>query len=388
MKKLFIACLVLLLFSSFGFAAGGHETKAYMFWAEGCPHCHKEQVFLDAMEAKYPELEVHRYELLESVPNQELFLQMGETCGFNPSSVPTLIIGEKHFVGYDSDETSSAEIEAEIAGCIENGCRDALEIAEPNGVESCEATDTVTLPFLGRVGIDAFSLPVFTVVIGLLDGFNPCAMWVLTFLIALLIGSGDRKKMMIIGGTFIFVSGLVYYMFIAAAFNVVSYLKYMPWLRAVVGLGAIAAGVINLKDFFWFGKGISLSIPLHLKKKIVHRMNELVKQSIAPAMMLGVMAVAVTVNFVELLCTAGLPVIYSTIISMHELPRIEYYLYFALYILMYMLDDLAIFAIAVYTMTKHQVTQKEGKWLKLVSGLMIAGLGFVLILKPELLMFG
>ncbi|MFC1454721.1 hypothetical protein ACFLQI_01390 [Candidatus Undinarchaeota archaeon] len=386
--KLRLAFIPIFLFLILAPALAVDEVHAYMFWAEGCPHCHDESLFLDTLEEKYPELEVHRYELTSDVENQELFLQMGETCGFNPSSVPTLIIGEETFVGYRDELTSGREIEKKIVECIEDGCKDAKEITEPNGEEICEVDEMITLPIFGEVSKGAFSLPVFTIIIGLLDGFNPCAMWVLTFLIAVLVYTDDKKKMMIIGGIFIFVSGLVYYLFIAAAFNIVNYLKYMDWLRILVGLGAIFAGLVNLKDFFYFGKGFSLSISAKHKKRIVHKMNELVKQSLMPATILGIIALAITVNFVELLCTAGFPVIYSSILAFHNLPPMVNYLYFGLYILMYMIDDLAIFSIAVYTMTKHKFTKKEGKLLKLISGLMITLLGLILILRPELLMFG
>lgn len=385
MRKVLLLLLALALFSQLGLAEAaesGEKIPVYVFWMEGCPHCEKAIPFLEGLEGEYP-IEIQAYEIHDPVSN-EMFKEMAESCGFEPKGVPTIFIGDEHFVGFMDVETNGPGIISKIESCLEEGCPDPGE----DIVAQCEAKETIRVPVLGEVVVSELSLPIFTITIGLLDGFNPCAMWVLTFLLALLIYTQDRRKMLLVGGIFILTSGIIYYMFIAAWFSVFEYLQFLPGLRAAVGIGAILMGIVNIKDFFAFGKGFSLSIPKSLKPKIVRKMSAISKEAALPASILGVIALAVTVNFIELLCTAGFPMIYTNVLAMYGLPSTTVLLYFALYIVMYMLDDAAVFLIAIYTMEKAHLTKKQGRLLKLVSGLMILLLGLILVLRPELLMFG
>jgi hypothetical protein len=224
--------------------------------------------------------------------------------------------------------------------------------------------------------------------VGLLDGFNPCAMWVLLFLLALLVYTKSRKKMFIVGGIFIITSGVVYYFFMAAWLNLFLFIGFITALRIIVGLIAMFMGSINIKDFFAFKKGISLSIPEKAKPGLFKKMRKLVHEAALPATLLGVITLAFTVNLIELLCTAGFPMIYTRILTLNSLPMIKYYSYLLLYILMYMLDDFIVFTIAVVTLSSKKLTKEHGKILKLIAGLMMFILGLLMILKPELLAFG
>jgi len=348
----------------------------------GCPHCEKAVPFMEELEKEYP-IDLHSYEVHDP-KNNELFKEMAAACGFTPRGVPAVFVGEEHFIGWRDQDTTGQEIIEAIEYCVDKGCPDPGVGVVPD----CKVEETIMVPILGEIAISEISLPVFTVTIGLLDGFNPCAMWVLTFLLALLVYTKDRLRMFLVGGIFILTSGIIYYMFIAAWFSVFEYLKFLPWLRAGVGIGAILMGLVHIKDFFALGKGFSLSIPKSVKPKIVKKMSFLAKEAILPASIAGVVVLAITVNFVELLCTAGFPMIYTNVISMYNLSTLTVLLYFALYIAMYMLDDAVVFLIAIYTMEKAHLSKKQGEWLKLVSGLMILLLGLILVIKPELLMFG
>jgi len=381
MRKLLPLLLLIFLFAQLGLAHDG-GLPVYIFWAEGCPHCHTALPFLEGLEEEYP-IDVHAYEVHDP-ENNRLFKEMAESCGFELRGVPTIFVGGDHFIGFRDADSTGKEIIAAIEKCIEEECPDPGE----GIVEECEVERMVNVPLYGMVDVSQISLPVFTVMIGFLDGFNPCAMWVLTFLLALLIYTKDRMKMLMVGGIFILTSGIIYYMFIAAWFSVFEYLKFLPWLRAAVGIGAILMGLVHIKDFFAFGKGFSLSIPESVKPKLVKKMSGLAKGVALPATLLGVVALAITVNFVELLCTAGFPMIYTNVLSMYSLPTATVLLYFALYIIMYMLDDAVVFLIAIYTMEKAHLSQKQGRWLKLVSGAMILLLGLILMFRPEILMFG
>jgi hypothetical protein len=194
--------------------------------------------------------------------------------------------------------------------------------------------------------------------------------------------------MLIIGGTFIFISGMVYYIFLAAWLNLFLIIDFIPYLRAIVGSFAVIFGLINIKELFFFKKGPSLTIPESKKPGLFKKMRQVINSKNLLIAIIGVIILAFTVNTIELLCTAGFPAIYTKILTLQNLSPLSYYLYLALYILMYMLDDMLIFTIAVITLRSKKLTQGQGRWMKFIAGFMMLALGLLLIIKPDLLMFG
>jgi hypothetical protein len=235
------------------------------------------------------------------------------------------------------------------------------------------------VPFVGRVTEGDLGLPAFTVVLGLLDGFNPCAMWVLLFVLALLVNLRDRRKMLAIGGTFVAVSGVVYFAFMAAWLNVFLLVGHLRIVEALLGAIAAGIGILNVKDFFVFGRGPSISIPAAAKPGIYARVRRIVyADRLAPALA-GAVVLAALVNLVELLCTAGLPALYTHVLARRALPPWQHYAYLALYNACYMLDDAVVLATAVVTLERHKLGERGGRWLKLVSGIVMLALGGLLL---------
>jgi hypothetical protein len=226
-------------------------------------------------------------------------------------------------------------------------------------------------------------LPAFTFMIGLVDGYNPCAKWVLVFLLSILVNVRSRVKILAIAGTFVLASGLAYFAFMAAWLNVFLLVGYIRWLQIALGLVAVWIGLINVKDFFAFKRGISLSIPEAAKEGIYARVREIVTAKYLGAAVATAVVLAITVNIVELLCTAGLPALYTQILTVQELPAWQNYAYLLLYDLAYMLDDMLMLGIFVVTLSHRKVQEREGRWLKLVSGLVILALGLVMLFSPE-----
>jgi hypothetical protein len=215
-------------------------------------------------------------------------------------------------------------------------------------------------------------------------------MWILVFLLSVLVNIKDRWKILLIAGTFVVVSGLAYYAFMVAWLNAFMYLLIDVARPAQVILGtlAIVIGVVNVKDFFAFKKGISFSIPESAKPGLYRRVRQIVSATYVPAALGGVVVLAVVVNVVELLCTAGLPALYTNILTMQDLPAWKNYAYLALYISAYMLDDTILLAIVVATLSNRRLQEREGRWLKLISGVVILGMGLVMLFRPELLQLG
>lgn len=241
----------------------------------------------------------------------------------------------------------------------------------------------IVLPLFGPLRVRDWGLPGFTFLVGLVDGFNPCAMWVLIFLLSVLVNIKDRKKIIIIAGTFVAISGLAYFAFMAAWLNVFALIGWARPTQIALGLLATVIGLINVKDFVAFGRGLSLSIPDSAKPGIYARVRQIVTAKYLTAALVSAAALAVLVNVIELLCTAGLPALYTQILTLQGLPAWENYLYLGLYNVAYMFDDTVMLVLTVVTLSHRRLQQSEGRWLKLVSGLVILALGLAMIFKPE-----
>jgi cytochrome c biogenesis protein CcdA len=293
-----------------------------------------------------------------------------------------------NLVGYNKGQESNPDSQAgELVPSkpAEENVDYELPIGDSNEstVESSDEEEAVDLPLFGRIEVRKLGLPLFTIAVGLVDGFNPCAMWVLLFLLSILVNVKDRRRIILIAGTFVMISGLAYFLFMAAWMKVFLLVGYVRWIQVVLGILAIVVGSIHVKDFFAFKKGISLSIPESAKPGIYQRVRNIVTAENLLGALAGAVILAVLVNIVELLCTAGLPAIYTQILSMHQLPLWQNYAYLALYIIAYMFDDSLMVLVVTWTLSKNKLQETQGRWLKLISGVVILVLGLLMIFKPD-----
>ena len=368
-KRIFILFLSLILISQ-------ASAQLTLFYGDGCPHCAEEEIFLEELVENYPELEVNMYEVWYNKSNADIFKNFSQNYGVEARYVPATFFEEYHWIGFNED--IATEIEEKVSQCNQGICN-------PQEVQST----IVDIPFFGEVDVQETGLFIFTIMMGTLDGFNACAMWVLCFLLSLLLYSKSRKHVFFIGGTFILVSGIVYFIFMAAWMNAFMFAGHLRWIQILIAVLAIIFGLINIKEYFFFGKGISFMIPKDKKSDIVRRMRELINPKTGFIMTLfGVASLAFMVNLIELLCTTGLPAIYTSALAQFNLPWYSNYLYLLLYIVMYMIDDFIIFSIVVTTMSSKKFTEKYGRISKLISGLIILSLGLIMLINPKLLMFG
>jgi len=350
----------------------------HFFWGNGCPHCARAKPFLDGLVRRYPALRLREYEVYDHRENVDLFMAMARELGEEARSVPTVIIGRRMISGFSDDK----------AAAIENEVKSLLSLQQqgtaPAGAEPCEE-GTVMVPLLGRVDPASASLPVFTVVIALLDSFNPCAFFVLLFLLSLLIHTHSRLRMAIIGGIFVFFSGLVYFIFMAAWLNIFLLAGTLNAITVAAGIVALVVAAINIKDFFLFEKGVSLTIPEEKKPRLFERMRGLVRADSWLSMLAGTVVLAVAANGYELLCTAGFPMVFTRVLTLSELSGTTYYLYLLLYNLIYVVPLAIIVAIFTVTLGSRKLSRWQGRVLKLLSGVMMLMLGAVILLDPSLL---
>lgn len=288
--------------------------------------------------------------------------------------MPTFVVGERVMIGFGDAADSGPELLALL---------DAAPPAASIPQASPAPRQAIDAPLVGTLSVAQLGLPLFTLAIGLLDGFNPCATWVLLFLLSLLVRLHDRRRMALIAGTFVLVSGAVYYAMMAAWLNLFLAVGLSVPLRVGLALLAIAIGAINTKDYFAWGRGVSLSIPEKTKPGLFERMRRVMNAPSLPAAMAGVALLAIAVNLIELLCTAGLPAIYTAILTQQDLGHLAYHGYLGLYIIGYITDDALMVTLAVSALASSKLTEQGGRWLKLLSGLVMLALGLVMLLRPQ-----
>lgn len=368
------------------------------FHGEGCPHCAKEASFLEKISKEYDNLDFKIFEIYNNKENAQLLIRVGKALGKSTSGVPFTVIGDQVVYGYLNDQTTGAQIRSIIEKQTNDGSRDIVgEIMESSNLNSEKKSeqggvknqdDYITLPVFGEVNIKTFSLPALTILIAAVDGFNPCAMWVLLFLISLLLGMEDKKKMWTLGVAFIATSAIVYFLFLSAWLNLFLFLGFIASVRIGVGLVAIGSGAFHLKEWWSNRSGACKVTNVEQKKKIMDKLREIASQKYFIFALFGIIGLAFAVNLVELVCSAGLPAIYTNILSISNLSTYQYYLFLLLYIFIFMLDDLLIFIIAMTTLRATGISSKYSRWSGLIGGIVILAIGILLIFKPGWVMFG
>lgn len=368
----------------------------YLFWVKGCPHCAHEIRFLQAMQRAQPDLEVRYLEITHDNQHRKLFLEVMSKLGVSEAAVPLTIVGNHVWMGYSDDAAIGKQLEQRIADCRVASCPDfvaALMQAQaptdrtPQAVRAA-APDKMQVPVLGEISLRDLSLPALTVVLGALDGFNPCAMWTLVFLIGLLLGMRDRARMWVLGSAFIIGSAAVYFVFMAAWLNLLLFLGSLLLIRVVIALVALAGGLYYLREYFTNPQAVCPVTAPERRQRVFQCLRSLAQDGRFVVALLGILALAFLVNLVELLCSAGIPAVYTQILAMHALPTWQYYAYLLLYILVFMADDLLVFVAAMLTLRVSGLSSQYARYSHLIGGLLLLAIGALMLLRPELLMFG
>jgi thiol-disulfide isomerase/thioredoxin len=381
-------------------AQEGNPVVIYMFWGEGCPHCAAAKPFFEDLAKKNPEIELRFYEIYNSKDNQDKFVKMADAYGFEAWGVPTIFIGEKFWEGYT--ESMQPEFERVINQCISNGCIDSGAgiivpattqpgtPTNPSDIETIEeeiiSTRTIKIPLIGEINLNNQSLFISTLLIAFVDGVNPCSIWVLTMLLALTLHTGSRKRVALIGVIFIFITALVYALFIAGLFTFLTFISFVTWIQVVVAIVALVFALVNIKDYFWYKEGISFTISDEKKPGIFKRMRKILDSSNSLwGVISATVVLAAGVSLVEFSCTAGFPVLWSNMLSAQGVETGEFVLLLLVYMLIYQIDELVIFFVAVFTLKASRLEEKHGRILKLIGGTLMLTLAGVMIFNPNLL---
>lgn len=377
----------------------------YVFWAEGCPHCQRAMKFLRSLEEQEPRIRVRYLEITGDEFNREALFTLANDMQADRVSVPFMVIGERPTIGYLDDATTGAELRAQARACLERGCPDRVAaLLDGRGAKAQTQTPaqaqespappagvvpaTLRLPLWGEVSTRDLSLPALTVLLGAVDGFNPCAMWTLVFLISLLLGMKDRVRMWILGSAFIFGSAVAYFLFMAAWLNVLLLFGMVIWIRIAIGMVALGGGFYYLREFAVNREALCKVTAPAQRRQVLESLRALAMEQCFVLALAGIVLLALAVNVVELLCSAGIPAVYTQLLAMSGLPRWQHYAYLMLYILVFMLDDLVVFLTAMTTLQLSGLTGRYSHYSHLVGGGVLVAIGAVMLLRPEWLMLG
>lgn len=396
-KKIFSLAIFLLIFSLPLYVKAQDKVEMYFIYSTTCPHCTKEKAFLDRIEPNYPNLIINKLEVGQEPNIFSLLSGFEDRFDITITGVPFTVVGEQYFTGYYTDATTGAEIERAIKDLVKTVIPAKPIVEDPVDEPISDPQDNpvivedpqnniIQVPFIGELNTKNSSLFVITAIFGFLDGFNPCAMWALLFLISLLLGMKNRKRMWFLGSTFIIVSALVYFFFMVAWLKLILFLGFITLVRVIISLVALAGGGWNLKSYFQNKDGGCEVTGVEKRKRIFDKLKNITQQKSLLFSFLGIIILAFSVNLVELICSAGLPAVYTQILALNNLPSWQYYAYISCYILVFMLDDLLVFIVAMWTLKMTGVTTKYAKYSKLIGGILMIIIGLILLLKPELLM--
>ena len=348
-----------------------NKINLYLFHGAECPHCAEEREYLDTIKDKYKdELNIYYFEVWHDDNNKKIMESICKELDISCSGVPLTVIGNTYFSGF-SDVTKSR---------LENKIEEYLD----HEVDE----NKVSIPILGDVNIKNVSIPLVAIILGFIDGFNPCAMWILLFLINLLFKMDDKKKAWILGLTFLFISGLVYFISMLGI-NIVLGVATISWMKIIIAIFILIAGILNLRKYLKIRKQDAGCTVVDDKKRksLISKMKNIVKSKSFFLSMLGIIVLAASVNLIEMACSLGFPVVFNELLTVNNVVGITKIIYLLIYIVFYMIDDMVVFAISMFTLEATGITNKYNKLCTLVSSIIMIIMGLLLIFKPDWLMF-
>jgi len=350
--------------------------EVHFFYLPGCSDCEKQKPFNEELANTYSTDFI--YHNTGEPKEAALLSQMLANIGVKDEpEFPVTIFGKQAFGGWESEETTGERIKLALQQCLAGNCPERGIIEEPK--------DEVILPIIGKLRLSDYSLPSLAVILGLVDGFNPCALWVLAYLISLVITLKDKGKIWLLVGSFVFASGVLYFLFMTAWLNAFLLIGYFRPVTILIGLVALGAGTLNIREFIKTKGAIVCKVgDEESRKKTMTRIEKVVFSPLTLATIAGIIVLAFVVNSIEFLCSAALPAIFTHVLSLSNLSTLQYYAYILLYDFFFMLTALIIFGSAAFAMTSS-VGDRFAKYCRPLGGTILLILGVLLLFAPGLL---
>ena len=377
----------------------------YMFGRDGCHFCDIEKEFLDKILPDHPDVNFVYLDIRGDEKTKKLFVDI-TTANNIPQATPITFVGGEILLGYNSDRTTGKAIVEAFQKAREGknfpieayiNLEEAIAVSEENCdnnstttpcvVPSSEGT-LVDLPFFGVVDVEKFSLFTLSSVLGLIDGFNPCALWVLMTFLLVLMQIGDRKKLLQVAGIFIFAEGVMYYCILTAWYSAWDFVKLDQIVTPLIGFLALGSGAYFLRKWYKSRERLMCDVTdLEQQAKIQQKIHKLVHAPMTIVTVLGIVGVALSVNIIEFACSIGIPQVFTKVLELNVLSFWEHQWYLFLYILGYMVDDIVVFGFAFYGIDKMHASEKYSRLSMLVGGILMIVLGIMFLFFPDALVF-
>lgn len=347
------------------------KVNIYLFYSKICPHCQKEEKYFETLKEKYQDkIHIYTYEVTENKTNNEIMKSLKKELKENNQGVPFTIIGSKTFLGYD--ESFNERIENTIDSYLN---------------ENTTTDNIYTIPILGKVEAKNASIILIAVILGFIDGFNPCAMWILLLLINMCISIKDKKKMLIVCLTFIITSGIIYFLSMLGIGFILD-LTTIAYIRNIIAILAIVLGIYNLYTYIKTRKETGCNVVKKEKRKtIITKINNILNNKNTLLMFGGTIILATSVNLIEMACSLGFPTIFLEILSINNIHNFLKITYLLIYILFYLIDDIVVLFLSIKAFEAKGISTKYNKYVHLIGGLIMILMGVLLIFKPEWIMF-
>lgn len=394
--KLFKILFIITLFFPIVIFGKAKELNIYLFYGDKCPHCAELERFLEQYLDDNKNVILNKYEVWSNKENQEKYKEVQKILNDYSNGVPYLIIGNNVITGYDSEITPE-RIKNTITYYSNFDYKDKVGIYLGTTTEEEENLkedgkkyeDTeVNIPILGKKKSKEVPILLSTILIGLVDGFNPCAMWILIFLISMLLGMKNVKRKWALGITFLLSSALVYFLFLISWLNLAVFLNNIILIRMGISIIAVFFGILTILKFFFVKEDDGCEVvDKSGRKKIINSIKKIIKEKSFILALFGIVVLAASVNVIELLCSLGLPVMFTQILTINEVSKTAQIIYSLIYVFFFLIDDIVVFTIAMKTLEIKAISNKFGKYSHLIGGIIMLIIGFLMIYKPEWLMF-
>lgn len=398
-KKLLMFIVIIIGIFIFIPNVSAKTINLYLFYGSTCPHCEAEMEYIENKILPYEDVKLYKYEVWENKENKQLWNEIQEELNVKARGVPYLVIAGDHVLQGFRENSTESTIDYYIDYYKKHDYKDKVGIylglvkdttkKEPAKTKIEKKKNTsFDIPLIGKIDAKSVSIPVIAAIMGFVDGFNPCAMWILIFLITMLFDMKNRKKMWILGLTFIATSGIVYFMFMLSWLNLAMFINSINYIKAIIALVALGFGIFNITRYFKTKNEVGCDVTnKKQRKRIITQIKNIVTNNKFILSIIGIIALAISVNIIELFCSLGLPVMFTEILSLNNLSTAKYIMYLVLYIIFFLIDDIIVFVVAMKTLKITAVSNKYAKFSHLIGGIIMIIIGLLMLLKPEWLMF-
>ena len=402
-----IVVLFILIFTVSNFSFAVEKVKIEYFGRKDCKNCTNLEKFLKKLSNERKDFEYVEYKIDESDENKNLFDEVTTKLKL-VKGTPIIYLNGHIIQGFNTSETTGKEIirlidEGKKADKIftlkeyvKNGKYENVTSNDSicQGEEACEVPGLtketskqvlVNIPFINKsIDLTDYSLPLMSLILGTVDGFNPCAMWVLVLFLTALIAVGNKIKMFRVAGLFILAEAVMYYLILNAWLYTWDFVGLDKWVTPIVGVVGIIGGIFFVKNYF--KKELSCEVTDFKKRaKISSQIREIADKPFTLLTALGIIGLALSVNVIEFACSVGIPQTYTKILQINNVSFWYRQLYTFIYIVGYMVDDILVFGLALLSVNKLQLTTKYSRWVNLFGGILMIILGLILLIKPSLL---